>query len=412
MYLPRSPGLSTYGSGRRLPSPQTTAKQGAIDLGGHTQRLTKRTRHRFQRFIAAVAGAVMLIVLAPPAAQAYADPYDTPLTLLNGWTGAPFGTQVPGVKQLNDGIVTFTGAIAGGTNGVAFTVPANDRPASNVFLTVDMYNSTKGRLEITPNGVGTVTSEFAFANATSFTSLDGVSYALPSAAQNTPLTPQGGWQAAPYGNAAPGVQLETYVWPFSGLTQVSVHFTGAISTKSSNPGIPFTLPPSMRPSTTRYVPVDMCNATNGRLIIRPDGTVNPQGESDPAESDCFTSLDGAWFTLDPGLQSTPLTLLNGWVPAGNGTGTPTVDVVGASTIVLSGAMKSTGSSEAAFVLPSSMAPHTAVYVPIDVAEGGYGRLYIHPDGVVEIQSEGEFSLQAYLTSLDGASFSTWLNPAS
>jgi hypothetical protein len=382
-----------------------------IDLGGHSPGIIKRSRRRIHRVVAAVASAALLIVLAPQGAQAYSDPYDTPLTLLNGWTGAPYGTQEPGVKQLDDGIVTFTGAISGGTNGVAFKIPANDWPATNVFLVVDMCGSTKGRLEITPNGVGTVTSELAFSDAACFTSLDGVSYALPSATQNTPLTPQNGWQAAPYGNAAPGVQLETYTWPFSGLTQVSVHFTGAISSTASNPGIPFVLPPSMRPSTTRSVDVDMCDASNGRLIIRPDGTVTVQSESDPKQSFCFTSLDGAWFTLDPGPESTPLTLQNGWTPYGYGTNTPAVDVVGASTIVFTGAIKTSGSNPVAFTLPSYMAPPTTVYVPIDVDSGGYGRLVIQPSGQVQIQSEGQFSLQATLTSLDGASFSTWLNPA-
>jgi hypothetical protein len=380
-----------------------------VDLGGHSQGIGKRSRRGLRRIVAAAASTVLFVVLAPAGAQAFTDPYDTPLSLVNGWTSAPFGTQQAGVKQLNDGIVTFTGAIAGGTSSTAFTLPANDWPASTVYLPVDMCSSTKGRLEITPAGVGIVQSETSFNEAKCFTSLDGVSYALPSAAPNTPLTPQNGWHTAPFGNAAPGVQLETYTWPFNGPTQVSVHFTGAISSSSSNPGIPFVLPVSMRPSTARYVPVDMCDATNGRIIIRPDGTVTVQPESDFSEASCFTSLDGAWFTLDPGPGSTPLALLNGWTAVGQGTAAPAVDQVGASTYVFTGAIMTSGTNPVAFKLPAAMTPPTAVYVPVDVGQAGKGRLYIQPNGYVTVQSEGTFSLQASFTSLDGASFSTWLN---
>jgi hypothetical protein len=43
-----------------------------------------------------------------------------------------------------------------------------------------------------------------------------------------------------------------------------VHFKGAIATTGSNP-VPFTLPSAFRPATAVFVPVDLCNATNGRL---------------------------------------------------------------------------------------------------------------------------------------------------
>lgn len=362
-----------------------------------------------RRLAAALAAAVSVVVVAAPAARAGSDPYDTPLTLVNGWTSAPFGTQQAGVKQLNDGIVTFTGAIAGGTSSAAFTLPAEDRPASNVFLPVDMCNATKGRLEITPSGVGVVQSEFAFSDASCFTSLDGVSFALPSAGSNTPLTPQSGWQTAPYGNAAPGVQLETYTSLFSGVTQVSVHFTGAVSAPSGSAGIPFTLPPALRPSTTRYVPVDMCDASNGRLIIRPDGTVTVQPESDFAPAYCFTSLDGAWYTLHPSTAVAPLTLQNGWTAVGSGTPAPAVDEVGASTVVFTGDITTTGTNPVAFTLPSYLAPPTTVYVLVDMCTAGEGRLIIQPSGTVTLQAEGTFSVAACNTSLDGASFSTWLS---
>jgi hypothetical protein len=57
----------------------------------------------------------------------------------------------------------------------------------------------------------------------------------------------------------------------------------------------FVLPRAFRPHTTVYVPVDMCGATNGRIIISPSGAVNVQAETNFANAQCFTSLDGAWF---------------------------------------------------------------------------------------------------------------------
>jgi hypothetical protein len=42
------------------------------------------------------------------------------------------------------------------------------------------------------------------------------------------------------------------------------------------------------------MPVDMCNATNGRPSIAPDGTVTAAAESDFENATCFTQLEAAW----------------------------------------------------------------------------------------------------------------------
>jgi hypothetical protein len=356
----------------------------------------------------AVTVVMSFIALAAPSAQAYTDPYDTQLTLVNNWTSAPFNTQVAGVKQATDGIVTFTGGLTGGTAGLAFTLPPNDRPAANVYVPVDLCNATKGRLFIQPNGNVTVQTEGAFSNAACFTSLDGVSFALPSATSNTPLTPFNGWQGAPYGTGKPGVQLETVPW-LSG-TAVSVHFTGAISGGSG--AVAFSLPAGFAPSTTKYVPVDMCNATNGRLVISPTGTVSVQAESSFANAQCFTSLDGARFMLTPSPVQAALTLGNGWAAAGFGTSSPTVDEVDGSTFEFSGAIATSGTNPVAFTLPSGWAPPTTVYVAVDMCNATNGRLIIQPSGLVTVQAEGAFSNAACFTSLDGATWSLWENPPS
>jgi hypothetical protein len=102
----------------------------------------------------------------------------TPLTLQNGWFNSPFGTSAPAVRTIS-GIVHLKGAIAtSGTNPVPFTLPAAFRPASVVFVPVDLCTATNGRLQIEPTGVVTVEAEGgAFSNAACFTSLDGASFA-------------------------------------------------------------------------------------------------------------------------------------------------------------------------------------------------------------------------------------------
>jgi hypothetical protein len=103
----------------------------------------------------------------------------TPLTLINGWTNAPFSTRNAAAEDLG-GIVHLEGAIAtSGTDAQPFTLPAAFRPTADVYVPVDMCNATNGRLHILPDGTVVVEAENgSFANAQCFTSLEGVSYAL------------------------------------------------------------------------------------------------------------------------------------------------------------------------------------------------------------------------------------------
>jgi hypothetical protein len=83
--------------------------------------------------------------------------YIHPLTLKNGWT-TPFGTSNAAVSNIN-GIVHFKGAIAHGT-GSPFTLPAALRPATNVYVPVNLGGVTSGLLFIQPTGVVTVQPEW------------------------------------------------------------------------------------------------------------------------------------------------------------------------------------------------------------------------------------------------------------
>src|SRR5260370_886907 len=148
----------------------------------------------------------------------------TPLTLLNGWTNAPFSTSnaaVPTVcarGQLKGAIATT------GTNPVPFTLPAAFRPATAVYVKVDLCGATNGRLFIQRNGTVTVIAEGAFFNAQCFTSLDGASFAK-SATSYTSLTLQNGRTNAPFSTSNAAAR------PING----GVHLRGALATPRTNP---------------------------------------------------------------------------------------------------------------------------------------------------------------------------------
>lgn len=192
-----------------------------------------------------------MIICCSTALAQFAGPQQ--LTLINGWVGSPYGTSIPTVELVGN-IVQLRGAIATtGTDPEAFVLPVSLRPAVNVYVPVDLCNATNGRLVIQPSGAVSVEAEGgAFSNAQCFTSLDGASFAL-STTGAAGLTLINGWTNAPFGTGNAAVRK------LGGI----VHFQGAIATSGTN-AEPFVLPPYYSPSTDVYIPVDLCNAANGR----------------------------------------------------------------------------------------------------------------------------------------------------
>jgi hypothetical protein len=234
----------------------------------------------------AIAIMLPLQFLGATAAQAQPASF-TPLTLVNGWANAPFGTSNAAVTNIF-GIVHLKGAIktfSTNTNMVPFILPAGARPDTKVFVPVDLCNANEGHLVIQYTGVVRVEAQKSLSDARCFTSLDGASFA-PSAANFTPLTLVNGWaNAAPLGTSKPAVRF------MNGI----VHFRGAIKNLSTNTNmVPFTLPVVLRPHTNVYIPVDLCHA-KGRLFIKSTGVVRVQAETALSDARCFTSLDGASF---------------------------------------------------------------------------------------------------------------------
>jgi len=153
-----------------------------------------------------------------------------------------------------------------------------------------------------------------------------------------------------------------------------------------------------------FVPVDLCNATNGRLQIEPTGVVTVQAEGGAfSNAACFTSLDGVSFAKSAGLF-TPLTLQNGWFNSPFGTSAPAVRTI-SGIVHLKGAIATSGTNPVPFTLPAGFRPVSVVFVQVDLCTATNGRLQIEPTGVITVEAEGgAFGNAACFTSLDGVSF--------
>jgi hypothetical protein len=314
----------------------------------------------------------------------------TSLALQNGWTNAPFATSAAMAADVG-GIVHLKGAVASGASGIISTLPAELRPATDVYVNTNLCAATRGRIHVQPSGAVIVEAEGGtFSNAQCFTSLDGVSFAR-AATGFTSLALQNGWTNAPFATSNAAVQT------LSGV----VHFKGAIATTGTNLA-PFTLPAAYRPTTNVYLPVDLCNGTKGRLFIPTTGAVSVSAENGTTtNAQCFTSLDGVSYTLS---NYTPAHLLAGWTSSPFSTGTVGY-TVSANFVQFKGAMSTTGTDALAFVLPSGTRPSTNVYVPVNLCGATKGRILVESNGAVSVQAEGgTFSNASCFTSLDGVSF--------
>jgi len=335
-----------------------------------------------------LAGIGLFETLSATTAHAAVRPSSATLTLINGWTNAPFGTSVAFADTATS-TVQLKGAIATtGTNPEPFVLPKAFRPETDVYVTIDLCDATNGRLLIQPTGVVTVQAETTFTNAQCFTSLDGATYAKNTAGYNA-LTLINGWAGGAYSTSAPAVAL------IGGV----VRLKGAMSTSGTNTE-PFLLPAGLRPSANVYVPTNLCNSAKGRLLIEPSGDVFVQAENNFSDAQCFTSLDGVSFTP---ASFKPLKLKHGWTDSIYGTLAPAAKEI-SGVVRFQGSMSTSGTNTEPFVLPASLRPTTNVYIPVDMCNATNGRLNISPSGVVTVEAETSFSNAACFTSLDGASF--------
>jgi hypothetical protein len=212
----------------------------------------------------------------------------TAIPLHNGWTKfAATNFRGPAARTIN-GIVYLQGVIeTDGTNPDPFLMPLAFRPSRRVYVPVSLCNSEKGRLIIEPDGRVSVDPLHTFGFAGCMTSLEGVSYAK-TAANFTTLSLLNGWQHAPFSTRAVAVRV------INGI----VHFEGAANAPDGQkPYTMFVLASALRPPAEARVYADLCNANNGALRVKTDGSTYALAELDLAHTRCFTSLEGVTYSL-------------------------------------------------------------------------------------------------------------------
>jgi hypothetical protein len=245
----------------------------------------------------------------------------------------------------------------------------------------------------------TVQAFNAATDATQFTSLEGVSYAVGSTGF-TPLTLGAGWNNAPFSTRNAAVSVSNGI----------VRLQGAIASTGTDLTNAFTIPAGFRPSATVYVSTDMNASAPGRVIISSAGAVTLQPANGVATTVAtqFTSLEGVWYPLTA-TGFTAITLTAPWTGTTFMTRNAAFAVSG-GTVRLQGAIAApAGTAASPFMLPLGARPASAVYTPVNLCSGVKGRLNITPAGAVTIQAAtgaggGTAADITCFTSLEGVSF--------
>jgi hypothetical protein len=238
---------------------------------------------------------------------------------------------------------------------------------------------------------------YSGADAYSFTSLEGVSYAL-NANGWTALTLTSDWTNAAYSTRNVAASLSGGI----------VRLQGGVYSAGTNTAL-LTLPAQFRPSGVVYVSTDAINSAPGRLIINTDGSVSVQGAVQNSDALGFTSLEGVWFALNA-TGFTALSPVSPWGPTVYGTRNAAAQAAG-GLVRFQGAISSPSGTTGTmlFTLPAGLRPAASVWTPLGLCSGKKGRLNISSSGVVYLNiysgtGGGTMDDATCFTSLEGVSF--------
>lgn len=338
-------------------------------------------------FLASVAIIASSFVIPAWTTTASAGPALTfsPLSLTNGWhpMGGANQTGSPAAARSADGVVYLRGSLEGGAQGLAFTLPAADRPAHAMYVPITTYFGTVGTLYVA-NGSG-----YLFGNAaTYFSSLAGVSFPAGTAATGSStltfsgLSPVGGWKSAQpqYGTGKPRVARSA-----AGV----VYLDGSLEDGTPNQ-LAFVLPPADRPGRVLAISIYTYGFHTGAIYIDPNGNAFVGGD----DASLFSSLAGISFPAANATSgSATLTLqtippANGWQSADDRGVLPAVQVGKSPGVVyLEGALdvgRGGTNGGPAFVLPSPYRPVHYLHMPILTDGQTEGSVQIAPDGEVSL----------------------------
>jgi hypothetical protein len=342
------------------------------------------------------AGATPADAAPAGAAPAGAAPASTSLhfatlALINGWHAASKGAGAPGVAKGAGGIVYLRGALAGGRNFGAFTLPAADRPSHLLYMPVSTSHGAHGSIYVNTAGL----TEVFGTNATTFSSLAGISF---PAAGKTSLTFKtlpllNGWHSeqSQYRTGAPAVARSA-----SGV----VHLEGSLA-GGTNPTA-FYLPNGDLSARPLWIAIYTLAGGVGTLYISPTGKAEVSGPGASA----FGSLAGVSF---PEIPSTALTfkavsLMNGWKSENSvyWTGTPGAARSADGIVYLEGAVAGGSTTLPAFTVPASDRPTHTLLIPMSSGEDLLGTLEVKQNGDVRLFGPGA----VLFSDLWGISFPT------
>jgi hypothetical protein len=101
----------------------------------------------------------------------------TQAILESGWVHRAYGTGAVRFRN-NRGVVRFQGGASSGTSTKLFTLPPAYRPATNVYVNVDLYGGKRGRILIMPTGSVYLDPSYYLSTAAQFISFEGASFGL------------------------------------------------------------------------------------------------------------------------------------------------------------------------------------------------------------------------------------------
>jgi hypothetical protein len=209
------------------------------------------------------------------------------LTLENSWVSenSVYGSGDPAVALDSEGIVHLSGSMAdGGSDSVAFVLPAADAPPGDIYLNTYTEGGTSGSLEIEKDG-----DVVPFgSDVSSYTSLAGITFrSARSILTAGKLTLQNGWIGGPFATGNPTVTRDQYGF---------VHLAGGMYNPSD--GNPVTvLPRADRPAYELCETIYAIQGAIGATCIHPDGEVVliGTGSSAPYTDDGFSSFTPVTF---------------------------------------------------------------------------------------------------------------------
>jgi hypothetical protein len=364
------------------------------------------------RLVLPAAAAAVVLATGPVAIAAPTVTTATPATakftwhslnLINGWLSVSTPTVPTGTPAwaIHNGVVYFRGAIENPNTSSATQfaqLPANARPASNLFLQVYtqglevLTHSATSQSAGTPGTVRVSSKGHLFAQgvaANNLTSLDAISYPLASV-KPVKLKLKNGWRTdqGTFGTGDPSYAIH------GGIVYVSGSLTGG---KLASPAA--VLPKAARPAHVIWMSVYAFAGATGAVEILPNGQI--QVYATAAEE--YTSLAGISFPV-ASTKWHNFKLINGWAPTQSifGTGAPAYAVINGVVYLTGSTHQVTGFDTELAIIPAAARPDNQLQIGTYTAGFNSGVVFLF-ENTASTSSTPPGNAQAF-TSFGGIAY--------